>query len=128
MNDGAQAGSASKRSRKRRGNQRPFDLWAPVPALPEVTAIVPATDPTALLRSLGDPPLQGRSVVAGHYLAAVTERSASLATALAAAAGLLGERADDEDDDPDDPGAGDREHEEHDEMAGHDPGDTRPAT
>ena len=39
--------------------------------------------PTALLRSLGDPPLQGQGAAAEHYLAAVVERAAGLATALA---------------------------------------------
>ena len=52
-------------------------------------------DPTALLRSLGDPPLQGQGAVAEHYLAAVVERAAGLATALAATAGLLAEPDDD---------------------------------
>jgi hypothetical protein len=80
----------NNRNRNRRPQgQKPVELWAAVPDLDEPDPIAPAADPTALLRSLGDPPLQGRSVVAGHYLAAVTERAASLATALAAAAGLL---------------------------------------
>ena len=57
------------------------------------------SDPTAVLRSLGDPPLQGQGAVAEHYMAAVIERAAGLATALAATAGLL---ATDDDDDADD--------------------------
>ena len=65
------------------------DLWRPVPQLADPASIVPAPDPTALLRSLGDPPLQGQGAVAEHYLAAVVERAAGLATALAVAAGLL---------------------------------------
>jgi hypothetical protein len=67
------------------------DLWRPVPQLADPAPIVPAPDPTALLRSLGDPPLQGQGAVAEHYLAAVVERAAGLATALAVAAGLLAE-------------------------------------
>ena len=67
------------------------DLWRPVPQLADPASIVPAPDPTALLRSLGDPPLQGQGAVAEHYLAAVVERAAGLATALAVAAGLLAE-------------------------------------
>jgi hypothetical protein len=43
------------------------------------------------LRSLGDPPLQGQGAAAGHYLAAVVERAAGLALALAATGGLLAE-------------------------------------
>ena len=73
---------------------RTVDLWQPVPALPDPSPITPATDPRALLRSLGDPPLAGQGAVAEHYLGAVVDRAAGLATALAAAAGLLAEPAD----------------------------------
>jgi mannitol/fructose-specific phosphotransferase system IIA component len=55
---------------------------------------VPSGDVTATLRSLGDPPLQGQGAVAEHYVAAVVERAASLATALAASAGLLADDSD----------------------------------
>ena len=65
------------------------DLWRPVSQLPDAEPIVVTNDPTLLLRSLGDPPLMGRSVVAGHYIATVIERAAGLATALAASADLL---------------------------------------
>ena len=41
------------------------------------------------MRSLGDPPLGNKSVLAGHYLAALVERAAGLATALAVSADLL---------------------------------------
>ncbi len=75
--------------RRRPHKPKALDIWRPVPQLPEPKPIVPAGDPTALLRSLGDPPLQERGTVAEHYLAAVMERAAGLATALAAAAGLL---------------------------------------
>lgn len=80
-----------KRSgRKRgRGKAKPVDIWRPVPPLPEVEPITPAADPTALLRSIGAPPLRARSDVAQAYLLAVAERAAGLATALAAAANLL---------------------------------------
>jgi hypothetical protein len=66
---------------------RPVDLWRPVPPLPPAEKIVPAPDPTALIRSLGDPPLRFHE--ADHYLAAVVERAAGLAAALAASGGLL---------------------------------------
>jgi hypothetical protein len=72
------------------------DLWRPVPHLPAAEPITPAADPTALLRSLGDPPLQGQGQVAEHYIAAVIERAAMLATALAASAGLLAQPADED--------------------------------
>ena len=51
--------------------------------------IRPAPAPTALIDSLGQPPLRGQSSAAEHYLAAVIERAASVATALAASAGVL---------------------------------------
>lgn len=94
--------SRPRNNRNRRAQQgavkaKPVDVWRPVPQLPDPEPITPAADPTAVLRSLGDPPLPGQGAVAQHYLVAVVERAAGLATALAAAAGLLGERAADED-------------------------------
>ena len=77
--------------------RKPVDIWRPAPELPEATPIVPVTEPTAMIRSLGDPPLPDGSVVAGHYVAAVVERAATLATALAASAGLLNDEDDDQD-------------------------------
>jgi hypothetical protein len=84
------------RSRRRRGGNKAkrADLWRPVPQLADPDPIVASPEPTALLRSLGDPPLQGQGAVAEHYLAAVVERAAGLATALALAAGLLAEHGD----------------------------------
>lgn len=79
---------------------RPTDLWQPVPALPDPTPIRPTSDPRAMLRSLGDAPLAGQGAVAEHYLGAVIDRAAALATALAAAAGLLADPST-EDDEPD---------------------------
>jgi hypothetical protein len=78
------------RGRPRADNKpRPLDLWRPVPQLDLPEPIVPATDPAALVRSLGHPPLAEQSVVAEHYLAAVVERAAGLANALAATGNLL---------------------------------------
>ena len=101
MNQPNQPNQPSRRNNQRSRNRRPkpvkpIELWRPVPQLPPPAPIVPADDPTAVLRSLGDPPLPGQGAVAGHYLAAVVERAAGLATALAATAGLLGQ-PDDED-------------------------------
>ena len=88
------------RRNNRRGRRpkqaKPLELWRPVPQLPEPEPIRPADDPTAVLRSLGDPPLPGQGAVAGHYMAAVVERAAGLATALAAANGLLADPDEDE--------------------------------
>jgi len=70
---------------------KPVNLWRAVPPVTTPAPIRPAEDATALLRSLGDPPLEGQGAVARHYLAAVIERAAVLATGLAATAGLLAE-------------------------------------
>ena len=51
--------------------------------------IVPATDPSAMVRSLGAVPLPSREHVAEHYFVSVYDKAAGLATALAAAADLL---------------------------------------
>ncbi len=65
------------------------DLWAPVEELAVASSIRPPADPTALVRSLGDPPLGRHSVPAGNSVSAVVERASMLAAALAASAGLL---------------------------------------
>ncbi len=89
--------STRSQSRRRRARKpKPVDLWRPVPQLADPHPIEPADDPTALLRSLGHPPLQGQGTVGEHYMAAVVERAAGLATALAATAGLLAEPAADD--------------------------------
>ena len=90
----SQAQSQKKRRRRSGGGAKPrqqVDLWHLVPALPDPEPIVPTTEPRMLIRSLGDPPLAGQGAVAEHYMGAVVDRAAGLATALAAAAGLLGE-------------------------------------
>lgn len=81
----------AKKSRRRRSGAKAkrLDLWRPVPQLADPEPIRLPPDPTLMIRSLGDPPLQGHGVVGEHYLAAVVERAAGLATALAAAGGLL---------------------------------------
>jgi hypothetical protein len=75
----------------RTSESKPVELWRRVPPLPEPQPIVPVDDPTALLRSLGDPPLPGNGVAAAHYLASVIERAAILAIGLAATADSLNE-------------------------------------
>jgi hypothetical protein len=46
-------------------------------------------DPTAVIRSLAAPPLNGRETIAEHYFEAVYTKAAALAVALAAADGVL---------------------------------------
>lgn len=86
-----------QRKRGGGGKAKPVDIWRPVPPLPDPELITPAVDPTALLRSIGAPPLRARSDMAEAYLLTVAERAAGLATALAAAAELLADPAVDPD-------------------------------
>ena len=71
------------------GGVDPREFWgdptAPAEAAPDIQRV---DDPTALLRSLGSPRLAGNRH-AEHYLAAVYEKAAGLASAIAAAGGLL---------------------------------------
>lgn len=85
--------------RRRKKKQKPVDIWRPVAPLPPPEPIRPAEDPTALVRSLGTPPLHPRGTVAEHYIATVIERAAGLATALAASVDLLEQPGDDSDED-----------------------------
>jgi hypothetical protein len=89
---------SSPRRRKSSGGDRPRarrrspqrDFWGKADAFTEpATRIAPADDPTVMLHSLSSPPLPGRETVAVHYFAAVAEKAASLAVALAAASDLL---------------------------------------
>ena len=89
----------SKSNRRRNKRKKPVDLWRPVPTLPDPEPISVEGDPTALVRSLGNPPLPGQNKVAEHYLAAVAKRASGMAEALAAASGLLAQ--------PDDGNGGD---------------------
>jgi hypothetical protein len=84
--------SKSSASRTPRRAPKPSrDFWGPDldPGAPEPApeAVHPADHPTALIRSLGTPPLPNAGV-AQHYFEAVYERAAALAIALATSAAL----------------------------------------
>ena len=64
------------------------DIWREPAPLPDVEPVIPSNDPTALIRSLGEPPLADAEAVLLQY-ATVIERSASIAAALALSAGVL---------------------------------------
>ena len=85
------SGNRRKNGRNRATRNHPpeIDLWRAMPELPELRPIPADGDPAALVKSLGTPPLPGQGAVAGHYIAAVVERAAALAAALAAAADLI---------------------------------------
>jgi hypothetical protein len=73
---------------------RRSDLWRQAPPLDDPQPIIPASDPAAVVRSLGTPPLQGHGALVDYYLATVVERASGVAAALAATADLLGEPED----------------------------------
>ena len=67
------------------------DIWRDAEPLPELEKIAVSRDATALLRSLGEPPMNG-AIEAGYTFGAVVERAAGIATALAFSAGLLADQ------------------------------------
>ena len=81
MNQPAKKRRPTRRTNSRRP-ARPFDPWVAVAPLPDIEPMPSPEDVTALLRSLGDIPIAGNGDLAG-YFAAVVERAASVATALA---------------------------------------------
>jgi hypothetical protein len=85
--------SRSGRSGSDTAPRRPGDFWRATPKLDVAAPVRPSDDPTALLRSLGSPPLSGQTD-AGRYLAAVVDRAAGLATALAVQADILASHED----------------------------------
>ena len=60
---------------------------ADIPPAPDRISL--ADQPAAVVRSLGQPPLSGRETISEHYFEAVYSRAVGLASALAAAGGLL---------------------------------------
>jgi len=86
------------RSQARRRGAPDRDFWGGVDdetseSVDEIRAV---DDPTALVRSLGPPPLPRHETAAQHYFDAVYEKAANLAVALAAASGLLAADATDD--------------------------------
>ena len=66
-----------------------FDVWLEPQPLPELKPVTSTADPTALLRSLGDPPLSARGLPVEEYLYRVAISASRLAAAVAGSAGLL---------------------------------------
>jgi len=87
----------SKSSRRRRGKKpKAADLWKPVPPLDPPDPIERAHDATAVLASLGDPPLKGQGDLAKRHLYLVVESAANLAMGLALVNGLNATPEDDQ--------------------------------
>lgn len=80
--------ASAKRKRKPKGTGRKF--WGEgLPQPPTEAPLRITPDPTAVVRSLGIPPLPGQEHTSGLYFQAVYERAVSLAAALAAAGDLI---------------------------------------
>lgn len=86
---------SGRRRKPRKGSSKqvkaapPAEFWRAAPEPPEPEVIEPSDHPAALIKSMSTPPLPGQAAVAGPYFAAVVERAAMVATAVAASAGLL---------------------------------------
>ena len=99
-NSGPRRNNNNSGKQARRNNQArpaaeptPTEFWRIAPRSAVPPPITPAADPTALLRSLGRPPLDHAG--ADRYIATVAQRAAGLATALAVAADILADTDDD---------------------------------
>jgi hypothetical protein len=80
----------SKRRRSNRAGSGQPGFWGWPDRPPETPAPIRATpDPSAIPRSLGDPPLGANPSVTQRHLALVYEEAVRAATALAAANNLL---------------------------------------
>lgn len=77
---------------KRGGGKRPgaVDIWKVSGTLPQTEPIAVPTEPGALIRSLGEPPMRDANAATDEFVA-VVERAAAIAAALALSADLLAE-------------------------------------
>jgi len=82
-------------SRRRKGPRKkkvdPRVFWGDAEQLAELgeKKATITTNPSAVVQSLGRPPLSGQQNAAEHYFVAVYERAVNLAAALAAAGNLI---------------------------------------
>lgn len=90
-NGGGDARKRRNRKRRNRSNAKAIaEFWGDRDALPEPRDDIRiTTDPSAVVRSLGRPPLPGQEQASEAYFAAVYGRAVGLASALAAAGELI---------------------------------------
>lgn len=81
---------AARRSNGQQQRPYPVDVWTTPAPLPEFVPITIPADVLTMLRSLGEPPLNGR-VDARLHIERVISRAAVIATALALSADALAE-------------------------------------
>ena len=93
MSSNGRRNNANNKQARRNNSPRPAaeptpgEFWRTPPKASAPAPITPAPDATALLRSLGRPPLDHTG--ADRYIATVAQRAAGLAVALAVAADIL---------------------------------------
>ncbi len=90
QNKGGRGGPGGRQRGGRGGSPKidPAEFWKPVPPLGEPEPISVTTDPTMVVRSLGDLPLYGHGQQVSHEIHRVLVRAAMLAGGLADVAGL----------------------------------------
>ncbi|MGI9596362.1 MAG: hypothetical protein ACR2QK_09390 [Acidimicrobiales bacterium] len=94
-NGGRQAEKGRANNRRRKGPRKkkvdPRVFWGDPEQLAELgaTKATITSNPSAVVQSLGRPPLSGQQNAAEHYFVAVYDRAVNLAAALAAAGGLI---------------------------------------
>ncbi len=90
MNQPQSRSRGGQRRKSKRGGQQghKVDLWRTPPELPDVEPIAVPHEVGAMLRSLGDPPMNN-GAAAGRYFSVVIERAAAVAVALAVSADVL---------------------------------------
>jgi len=90
-----QGDDKARASRRRKGSRKkkvdPQIFWGDPAKLAEHNAgkALITANPSAVVQSLGRPPLSGQQNAAEHYFIAVYERAVNLAAALAAAGNLI---------------------------------------
>ncbi|MDH3302526.1 MAG: hypothetical protein OES24_18655 [Acidimicrobiia bacterium] len=80
-----------RRKTKAKSRVDPKKFWGDPEALPSVADVRVniTTNPVAVVKSLGRPPLSGQQNASEHYFTAVYERAVNLGAALAAAGDLI---------------------------------------
>jgi hypothetical protein len=92
---GGQKGEQGRNSRRRKSSRKkkvdPLVFWGDPEKLAEIDSGQAAitSRPSAVVQSLGRPPLSGQQNASEHYFAAVYDRAVNLAAALAAAGNMI---------------------------------------
>jgi len=85
----SKAKAKNKRKQKQKQSLDPVAFWGDHDALPEIDGFeITTPDPTAVVNSLGQPPLPGHGAASPHYFKLVYGRATQLASALGMAGGI----------------------------------------